>query len=242
MQYCLLLHVSGHLKNKQGSKAMSYKRMTALVMAVSMVVWATGCSEGMKATSAESLIAQGVDSQSAQDFTALEVETQMTEAQLDASFEEAKRTLDSLVKPNGQLNLKLFGVTAAGQVDPQLLEKPVEAIVKKINLALDRVDGVFVTARAKIDKLKASLNPSNPAHKLLLDKIAELEVRLASLQDRVDNLYVTLSGKVDFVTRSIDMFVATLNPILQFVLMGEISKVKMVLLTFKNDLITRAST
>ncbi len=207
-----------------------------------MVMWSTGCSEGMKANSFSSLTAAGIDSGTAAEFSQLEVETQMTEQQLDLAFEEAKRTLDSLVKPNGQLNLKLFGVTEAGEVDPQLLEKPVESVVKKINLALDRVDQVFVNARAKIDKLKAGLNPSNPVHKVLIEKVAELEVKLASLEDRVENLYITLSGKIDMVNSAIDVFVATLHPILQVVLMMEVSKVKGVLINFKNNLITRATT
>lgn len=128
------------------------------------------------------------------------------------ALSDATTQIESLVDSRGSLGLSFSSDKLGAQSALDVLKKLQEAF-DKVLAFLNQVTERLDEARAKLDEAKKWLDPTNPAHAKLIEKLDKLIARLELIENRIDALLGQIVQRVDAVVGSLDQYKAKLNPL-----------------------------
>lgn len=169
------------------------------------------------------------------DFQKMDAEV----ASAETAMIEAEETLNELLDENGNLKVNLFSSNSV--VTPQgftPISTYLDKAFNKVIEAIQRVTGITDQARAKITDVMAKLDPSNPLHAPMIERLNQVLAKFDETVGRLDGILAMVIAKVDMISEKIDAYKAKLdmtNP-LHLIALVAINEVTSSIDTFRNNL------
>lgn len=169
-------------------------------------------------------------------------EVQKVADETEEAVKEASLALSGLINSQGDLTLsqeisaKTTQVAAQAKTSSLLsgLTQALDKVVSLIDQAVTRWDEVY----KKLEDQKTKLDPSNPAHLVLIAEIDQLLARLQVVEAKMDALIGQLIQRVDDITGKLDQYKARLDPLNPVHLVGLmlVEQVKLSITDFRQKL------